>query len=92
MAKRRAKKRTGLRGTVAQHRARAQEYIGWAQKELARGDCKDALVSASMAMAEAEWLPGGVLPGTLASRAMSLVSRAGACIRGRGYQPQNRWE
>lgn len=82
------KKRRGLRGTIPQHRLRAEEYLRIAEKELARGDCKDALMSASFAIAEADWLPAqGMKPGTVARRAQSLAARADACVRRRGYQP-----
>lgn len=71
----------GLRGTVAEHRVRAQELIGVARRELRDGKCADALETAGKAQAEASWLPGGFARGTLKQTARDVAGQAYRCAR-----------
>lgn len=73
----------GLRGTVAEHRIRAQKLIGEARRELTHGDCLTALSTAAQAEAEASWLPGGFRRGTVAHTASQLGAQALRCVNSR---------
>lgn len=54
--KRRADSFAGLNGTTAEHRARAEQLLAKARREIGRGRYEDALVTASAANAEAQWV------------------------------------
>lgn len=73
----------GLRGTVAEHRVRAQKLIAEARRELAHGDCLTALSTAAQAESEASWLPGGSKRGTVMHTASQLGAQALRCVNSR---------
>lgn len=52
----RAQRLSGLNGTPAQHRAKAEQLLGKARREIERGRYMDALITASAANAEAQWV------------------------------------